>query len=68
MRVRALVNVELLLQGRGVERQAEAEVPVLGALVGEKAVQLVREHPRNQLPQDQNSSVSIRTLSHVRAS
>jgi hypothetical protein len=38
VRVRALVNVEFLLQVCRVDGQAEAELPVLGALVGEKAV------------------------------
>jgi hypothetical protein len=68
VRVCALVNADLLLQVRGVDGQAETELPVLGALVGEKAVQRVHEHPRNQLAHDQNSSVSIRAQSHVRAS
>ena len=34
VRVRALVNADLLLQVRRVDGQAEAELPVLGALVG----------------------------------
>jgi hypothetical protein len=38
VRVRALVNADLLLQVCRVDGQAEAELPVLGALVGEKAV------------------------------
>ena len=43
------------LWAAGFDGQAEAELPVLGALVGEKAVQRVHERPRNQLPHDQNS-------------
>jgi hypothetical protein len=35
--------------------QAEAELPLLSALVGEKAVEGVHEHARNQLPHGQNS-------------
>jgi transposase len=35
--------------------QLEAEIPVLGALVGEKAVERVAEYQRDQLPHDQNS-------------
>src|SRR5215218_4456681 len=37
VRVRALVHADLLLQVCRVDGQAEAELPVLGALVGEKA-------------------------------
>src|SRR6516165_11385804 len=48
--VRAAVLVE----------QVEAELEVLGALVGEKAVERVVEHQRDQLPHDQNSLVSGR--------
>jgi hypothetical protein len=60
VRVRALVKAEFLLQVCRVDGQAEAELSVLGALVGEKAVERVHEHPRNQLPHDQNSMVSGR--------
>src|SRR6266567_8582928 len=59
MCVRAVVEAELLLLVLRVDGQAEAELPVLGALVGEKAVERVHEHPRNQLPHDQNSMVSV---------
>ena len=38
VRVRAPVNVEFLLQVCRVDGKAEAELPILGALVGEKAV------------------------------
>jgi hypothetical protein len=40
--------------------QVEAELPKLGALVGEKAVERVVEHRRYKLPHDQNSLVSGR--------
>jgi hypothetical protein len=39
VRVRAQVHVEFRLRLRRVVGQAEAELPVLGALVGEKAVE-----------------------------
>ncbi len=58
VRVRALVDLEFLLQVSWVGGQAEAELPVLGALVGEKTVERVHEHPRNQLPHDRHSIVS----------
>jgi hypothetical protein len=38
VRERALEDVQFLLLFRRVDGQAEAELPVLGALVGEKAV------------------------------
>jgi hypothetical protein len=51
VRERALVNLEFLLRLRRVVGQAEAELPVLGALVGEKAVE--REAlPRRAEPQN----------------
>jgi hypothetical protein len=46
--------------GLTVFGQVEAELPKLGALVGEKAVERVVEHCRYQLPHDQNSMVSGR--------
>jgi hypothetical protein len=49
-----------LLLFRRVVGQAEAEPLVLGALVGEKAVERVKEHTRNQLPHEQRSLVSGR--------
>ena len=39
VRIRALVKAEFLLRVCRVDGQAEAELPVLGALVGEKAVE-----------------------------
>ncbi len=42
VRVGAPVGVDLLLQVRRVPGQVEAEPPVLGALVGEKAVERAR--------------------------
>src|SRR5207248_9968360 len=60
VRVRALEEVDMLLLLGRVLGQAEAELPVLGALVGEQAVERVHEHPRNQLPHDQTSMVSGR--------
>ena len=56
VRVRALEKVELRrVVGLTVFGQVEAELPKLGALVGEKAVERVVEHRRYQLPHDQNS-------------
>jgi hypothetical protein len=56
VRVRALEKVELRrVVGLTVFGQVEAELPKLGALVGEKAVERVVEHGRYQLPHDQNS-------------
>src|SRR6476659_323035 len=46
--------------GLTVLGQAEAELPEVGALVGEKAVERVVEHRRYQLPHDRNSVVSGR--------
>src|SRR4029434_5192818 len=59
VRVRALEKVELRrVVGLTVFGQVEAELPKLGALVGEKAVERVVEHRRYQLPHDQNSWVA----------
>src|SRR5436190_845814 len=56
VRVRAAEKVELLrVVGLTVFGQAEAELPKLGALVGEKAVDRVVEHCRYELPHDRNS-------------
>jgi hypothetical protein len=56
VRVRALEKVELHgVIGLTVFGQVEAELLVLGALVGEKAVERVVEHRRYQLPHDQTS-------------
>src|SRR5215216_5460709 len=61
VRVRALEKVELRrVVGLTVFGQVEAELPKLGALVGEKAVERVVEHRRYQLPHDQTSLVSGR--------
>src|SRR5215470_1486454 len=61
VRVRALDEVELRrFVGLTVFGQGEAELPKLGALVGEKAVEGIVEHCRYQLPHDQNSMVSAR--------
>ena len=58
VRVRALEKVELRrVVGLTVFGQVEAELPKLGALVGEKAVERVVEHRRYQLPHDQTSMV-----------
>ena len=55
VRVRALEKVELRrVVGLTVFGQVEAELPELGALVGEKAVERVVEHRRDQLPHHQN--------------
>jgi hypothetical protein len=59
-RVRRLVEVAASgPPGPGASRSRTASIRC--ALVGEKAVQRVHEHPRNQLRQDQSSSVSIRS-------
>src|SRR5438093_7782525 len=61
VRVRALDKVELRrVVGLTVFGQVEAELPKLGALVGEKAVERVVEHRRYELPHDQTSLVSGR--------
>src|ERR671911_468117 len=61
VRVRAPEKVELRrVAGLTVLGQAEAELPKVGALVGEKAVERVVEHRRYQLPHDQTSFVSGR--------
>src|SRR5215211_1063040 len=58
-----LEKVELRrVVGLTVFRQVEAELPKLGALVGEKAVERVVEHRRYQLPHDQTSLVSGRLV------
>jgi len=46
-----------LVVGLDVLRQAEAELPEVGALVGEEAVERLVEHRRYQLPHDQYSMV-----------
>jgi hypothetical protein len=46
VRERALVNLEFLLRLRRVVGQAEAKLRVLGALVGEKAVERVERSSR----------------------
>src|SRR3954447_23326408 len=59
VRVRAPEKVELRrVVGLTVFGQVEAELPKLGALVGQKAVERVVEHRCYQLPHDQNSMVS----------
>src|SRR4029450_4012379 len=56
VRVRAPEEVELRrVVGITVFGQVEAELPKLGALVGEKPVERVVEHRRYQLPHDQTS-------------
>jgi hypothetical protein len=49
VRVRALVGVDPLLRLRRVVRDAEAELPELGDLIGDDGIQRVQEHPRDQL-------------------
>jgi len=60
VRVRALEEFELRrIVGLIVFGLVEAELPEVGALVGEKAIQRVVEHRRNQLPHDRHSMVSV---------
>ena len=61
LEVRNWEKVELRrVVGLTVFGQVESELPKLGALVGEKAVERVVEHRRYQLPHDQTSLVSGR--------
>jgi hypothetical protein len=63
VRVRALEEVERLVvvaRAAGLVEQLEAEPVVLGALVGQKAVQRVVEHQRDQRSHNQSSLGSRR--------
>jgi hypothetical protein len=59
--VRALEKIEVRrVVGLTDFGQVEAELPKLGALVGEKAVERVVEHCRDELPHDQHPMISGR--------
>jgi hypothetical protein len=59
--VRALEKIEVRrVVGLTDFGQVEAELPKLGALVGEKAVERVVEHCRDELPHEQHPMISGR--------
>src|SRR4051812_17504371 len=56
----------VVLAQSAVFRQVEAELPKLGALVGEKPVERVVEHRRYQPPHDQTSLDSVSDRANYR--